>query len=150
MNIRKHTLGMFGAALALFAAVGVAAAADRPYTEGAVLNVSSIRTEPGMFDSYMSYLATTYKQTMDAQKAAGVILDYSVYTAVPRGPDDPDIYLVTVYKNMAALDGLTEKTGPDPCRRPSAIFRSAALQRSRAARCGRQLGSEMIREIKLK
>ena len=112
MNIRKHTLGMFGAALALFAAVGVAAAADRPYTEGAVLNVSSIRTEPGMFDSYMSYLATTYKQTMDAQKAAGVILDYSVYTTVPRGPDDPDIYLVTVYKNMAALDGLIEKTDP--------------------------------------
>ena len=80
MNIRKHALGMLGAALALFAAVGVASAADRPYTEGAVLNVSSIRTEPGMFDSYMNFLATTYKQNMEAQKAAGVILDYSVYT----------------------------------------------------------------------
>ena len=114
MNIRKHALGMLGAALAMLAAVGVASAADRPYTEGAVLSVSSIRTEPGMFDSYMNFLATTYKQNMEAQKAAGIILDYSVYTAVPRGPDDPDIYLVTTYKNMAALDGLAEQMDPIP------------------------------------
>ena len=149
MNLRKHTLGMLGAALALFAAAGVASAADRPYTEGAVLNVSSIRTEPGMFDSYMSYLATTYKQTMDAQKAAGVILDYSVYTVVPRGPDDPDIYLVTVYKNMAALDGLTEKLDPiqqkafgDLSQRSAATIERGKMRTA--------LGTEMIREIKLK
>jgi|OpeIllAssembly_1097287.scaffolds.fasta_scaffold22929_3 hypothetical protein len=149
MNLRKHTLGMLGAALALFAAAGVASAADRPYTEGAVLNVSSIRTEPGMFDSYMSYLATTYKQTMDAQKAAGIILDYSVYTVVPRGPDDPDIYLVTVYKNMAALDGLTEKLDPiqqkafgDLSQRSAATIERGKMRTA--------LGTEMIREIKLK
>ena len=149
MNIRKHALGMLGAALALCAAVGVASAADRPYTEGAVLNVSSIRTEPGMFDSYMSYLATTYKQTMDAQKAAGIILDYSVYTAVPRGPDDPDIYLVTTYKNMAALDDLTEKMDPiqqtafgDLSQRSAATIARGKMRTA--------LGSELIREIKLK
>jgi len=149
MNLRKHTLGMLGAALALFAAAGVASAADRPYTEGAVLNVSSIRTEPGMFDSYMSYLATTYKQTMDAQKAAGIILDYSVYTVVPQGPDDPDIYLVTVYKNMAALDGLTEKVDPiqqkafgDLSQRSAATIERGKMRTA--------LGTEMIREIKLK
>ena len=149
MNLRKHTLGMLGAALALLAAAGVASAADRPYTEGAVLNVSSIRTEPGMFDSYMSYLATTYKQTMDAQKAAGIILDYSVYTVVPRGPDDPDIYLVTVYKNMAALDGLTEKLDPiqqkafgDLSQRSAATIERGKMRTA--------LGTEMIREIKLK
>jgi hypothetical protein len=27
----------------------------------------------------------------------------------PRGPNDPDIYLVTEYKNWAALDGLGGK-----------------------------------------
>ena len=149
MNIRKYALGMLGAALALVAVVGVAAAADRPYTEGAVLNVSSIRTEPGMFDSYMNFLATTYKQNMEAQKAAGIILDYSVYTAVPRGPDDPDIYLVTTYKNMAALDGLAEKTDPmmqklfgDMSQRSAATIARGKMRT--------QLGTEQIREIKLK
>ena len=147
MNIRKLTLGMLGTMLALCAAV--ASAADRPYTEGAVLNVSSIRTEPGMFDSYMEFLATTYKQNMEAQKAAGIILDYSVYTAVPRGPDDPDIYLVTVYKNMAALDGLSQKTDPimqklfgDMSQRSAATIARGKMRSS--------LGSELIRELKLK
>ena len=149
MNFRKHALGILGAMLALFAAAGVASAADRPYTEGAVLNVSSIRTEPGMFDSYMSYLATTYKQTMDAQKAAGIILDYSIYTAVPRGPDDPDIYLVTVYKNMAALDGLTEKLDPIQQKAFGDLSQRSAATIARG-KMRTALGSEMIREIKLK
>jgi hypothetical protein len=147
MNIRKQALGLLGAMLVLCAAV--ASAADRPYTEGAVLNVSSIRTEPGMFDSYMEFLATTYKQNMEAQKAAGIILDYSVYTAVPRGPDDPDIYLVTVYKNMAALDGLSQKTDPimqklfgDMSQRSAAAIARGKMRTS--------LGSELIRELKLK
>jgi hypothetical protein len=140
---------MLGAALALFAAVGVASAADRPYTEGSVLNVSSIRTEPGMFDSYMNYLATTYKQNMEAQKAAGIILDYTVYTAVPRGPDDPDIYLVTTYKNMAALDGLDDKTDP----MMQKIFGDMSQRNAATISRGKmrtQLGTEQIREINLK
>jgi len=147
MNFRKHALALFGAMLALGASV--ASAADRPYTEGAVLNVSSIRTEPGMFDAYRNFLATTYKQNMEAQKAAGIILDYSVHMAVPRGPDDPDIYLVTVYKNMAALDGLAEKTDPimqkifgDMSQRSAATIARGKMRTA--------LGSELLRELKLK
>jgi hypothetical protein len=140
---------MLGAALSLCAAVGIASAADRPYTEGAVLSVSSIRTEPGMFDSYMNYLATTYKQNMEAQKAAGIILDYSVYTAAPRGPDDPDIYLVTTYKNMAAMDDLDSKTDPIS----EKIEGNLAAQNKAYVERGKMrtvLGTEQIREIKLK
>lgn len=147
MNFRKHVLALLGAVIALGASV--ASAADRPYTEGAVLNVSSIRTEPGMFDAYMNFLATTYKQNMEAQKAAGIILDYSVHMAVPRGPDDPDIYLVTVYKNMAALDGLAEKTDPimqklfgDMSQRSAATIARGKMRTA--------LGSERLRELKLK
>ena len=65
------------AALALIL-VGINAAnsADRPYTEGPVLIVSSIRTEPGMFEEYMKYLAGPYKQLMEGYKKAGIIVDY--------------------------------------------------------------------------
>jgi hypothetical protein len=45
--------------------------------------VSSIRTEPGMFETCLKYLSTTYKQMMDEQKKAGIILDYAVYQATP-------------------------------------------------------------------
>jgi hypothetical protein len=94
----------------VFTLTASATAADRPCTEGPVSNVSSLRTEPGMFDEYMKYLAGTYKQLMEEQKKAGIILDYAVYSVVPQRPGDPDIYLVTTYKNMAALDGLADRT----------------------------------------
>ncbi len=72
--------------------------------------VSAIRTEPGMFETYMKYLGTTYKQLMEEQKKAGIILDWSVYQTTPRSPDDPDLYLIVTYKNMAAMDGLADRT----------------------------------------
>jgi hypothetical protein len=88
----------------------VAYADGRDYTDGSVVNVASIRTVDGHFDEYMHWLATTYKRLMDAQKKAGLILSYQVMVVEARGPHDPDIYLITEYKNWAALDGLGHKT----------------------------------------
>src|ERR1700739_1249212 len=33
---------------------------ERAYTEGAVISVSYVKTEPGMFDEYLKYLAGPY------------------------------------------------------------------------------------------
>jgi hypothetical protein len=112
MSLKTRALGALAGLLLSFLAFGVAGAADRPYSEGMVSSVSSIRTEPGMFDSYVAWLAGPWKQLMEAQKAAGIIVDYAVYSAAPRSPQDPDLYLVTVYKNMAALDDLDARTDP--------------------------------------
>ena len=107
--IKSRALGAL-ATLGVFVAVtATAVAADRPYTEGTVSVVSSIRTEPGQGEAYMKYLATTYKQVMDEQKKAGIIVDWSVYTTRPRTADDPNLYLVTTYKNLAAMDGLQDR-----------------------------------------
>ena len=99
-----------GALLALTALTPVAYADGRDYTDGSVINVASIRTVDGHFDEYMHFLSTTYKKLMEAQKKAGLILSYQVMVVEARGPHDPDIYLVTEYKNWAALDGLGHKT----------------------------------------
>ena len=95
-----------GLALTSIAAV----AEDHPYTEGAVVSVSGVRTEYGRFDDYMKFLDTTWKQAEEAAKKAGLIVSYQVLQTLPRGPDDPDIYLVVTYKNWAAMDGLRDKT----------------------------------------
>ena len=51
------------AALVCFATASVAALADEhPYSEGPVVNVSSIRTLEGKFDEYMNWLATVWKK----------------------------------------------------------------------------------------
>ncbi len=84
----------------------IAFADGQHFNDGPVVNVAAIRTVDGHFDDYMQWLATTWKKQEEAAKKAGLILSYNVYVAEPHGPNDPDIYLVTQFKNWAALDNL--------------------------------------------
>jgi hypothetical protein len=149
MKLKTRALGALAAILLASAFGGAALAADRPYTEGPVVNVAAVRTEPGMFEEYMKYLAGPYKQLMEEQKKAGTIVDYSVYAATPRGPDDPDLYLITVFKNFAALDGLNDRSDPIT----EKIFGNMAAQADSTVKRGKLrtlLGDEFIRELVLK
>lgn len=96
-----------GAALCALATLSTNVYADgRDWNDGPVINVASIRTVDGHFDDYMHWLATVYKKEQEAQKKAGLILGYRVIVVEARGPNEPDIYLVTEFKNWAALDHL--------------------------------------------
>lgn len=105
----KHSILRSCAAATLFtlAAFSSQVYADgRNWDDGPVINVGYIRTADGHFDDYMKWLATTYKQEQEAAKKAGLILSYRVVIAEPHGPNDPDVLLITEYKNWAALDRL--------------------------------------------
>jgi len=97
------------ALLAATAFTGTAYADGRDWNDGPVINVASMRTVDGHFDDYMHWLATTYKKTQEAAKKAGLITSYRVIVVEPRGPNDPDLLLVTEFKNWAALDHLGGK-----------------------------------------
>ena len=121
----------------------------RPYADGPVVNVSYIKIKPGMFDAYMKWVATDRKTLMDEYKKAGVILDWRVYSAQARNPNEADIILTVTYKNMAAFDGLDD--------RQDAILAKVAgsLDKANAASIKREemrevLGSELIRELVIK
>lgn len=148
MKLKTRALGTLAGISMLFAVTGVEAA-DRPYSEGPVVQVSAVRTQPGMFEEYMKYLAGPYKQFMEDSKKAGLILDYSVYSAMPRGPDDPDLYLTVVYKNYAAPDGLTERSDA----LTEKIWGNMTQQMEADVKRGQLrtiLGDEVIRELVLK
>src|SRR5215467_8633420 len=109
MSRISRTLCAAGAILCLAAVATVANADGRDYNDGPVQNVSFIRTVDGHFDDYMHWLATTYKKQQEAAKAAGIITSYEVLVGQPHNAQDPDIILITVYKNWAALDHLGSK-----------------------------------------
>jgi len=99
-----------GSALLFSTTLATTTYADgRHYNDGPVVNVAAIRTADGHFDDYMQWLATTWKKQEEAAKKAGLILSYRVLVVEARSPTDPDIYLVTEFKNWAALDGLGSK-----------------------------------------
>ena len=104
-----HVVFATAALLGLTSLSSLAYADGRDWSDGPVINVASIRTVDGHFDDYMHWLATSYKKQQEAAKKAGLITAYRVIVIEPRGPNDPDVLLVTEYKNWAALDNLGGK-----------------------------------------
>ena len=125
-------------------------AQDRVYAEGTVSVVTSVKIMDGQGEAYMSYLAKEYKPVMEAQKKAGNVLDYSVYRTLARSPNDPDMYLVVTYANMAAFDGMAdrnEKVAMEVTGRDRAAGNAASVERGKMREI---LGSELIRKLDLK
>jgi len=149
MRLKSRVLGALAGLLAVVTLCGTANAADRVYDEGAVSVVTSLRVEPGQFNSYMKYLSSTYKPLMEEAQKAGHILGYAVYSTRPRSPDDPNMYLVVTYKNMAAFDGLDdrmqaiqEKLLGNEEQRDAAMIARGKMRT--------MLGSEVIQQLVLK
>lgn len=97
---------VFAALAAVFAVIALpaAAASDRGYDNGPVWDVGAIQTKDGHFDDYMKFVTTDWKKQQETLKKAGYILDYKVYVVTDPRDNEPDIYLATKYKNMAAFD----------------------------------------------
>lgn len=81
----------------------------RPYKDGAVVLVTSVRTQPGKFNDYFRYLTGPYSQMMNQAKQQGLLTNFSFYAAFPKSPDEPDLYIVETYPNMAVFDTMSEK-----------------------------------------
>ena len=121
----------------------------RQYAEGPVTEVAYLKIEYGHFEEYIDWLNSTWKPTMEATKKAGLIIDYKVFSATPKSPDQPNIILMITFKNAAAaldksieLDEVAKK-----------VIGSTEFQNK--ARVGRNeyrklLGIEYIRELILK
>jgi len=138
------------AALAWLSATSVPALADdHAFTEGPVVNIASIRTVDGKFDEYMQWVGTTWKQLQEASKKAGYIVSYQVLTVEARGPDDPDILLITTYKNWAALDGALAK-GDALSKQIEGSVAKANQSQFERAKVRRVLGSYTAQELMLK
>jgi L-rhamnose mutarotase len=124
-------------------------AQDANYTEGSVSQVTAIQVTPGHMDDYTAYLRKDWKPEQEALKKAGIIVDYSVYSTTPRTPNDPDLYLLVTYANMAALDKLDERSDPVLEKISGGRAKSEKGVSDRNA-YRKILGTETIRELKIK
>jgi len=122
---------------------------DAPYTEGPVWTISMIKTKPGMADDYLKNLAQAYKATNEEAKKQGIIMDYKILLGNDSTPQDFDILLMQEFKNMAAFDGLREKTDPIAKK----LIGSEDVQRQGAVKrmeIREIMGNKLMREITLK
>lgn len=92
------------ASLSLIAATAQAQTAERVYDNGPVWQIAYIETKPGMFDDYMAYLNSTWRGIQEAYKKNGDVLDYRVLAIDSPRDGEPDVILMTEFKNMAVFD----------------------------------------------
>jgi hypothetical protein len=94
------------------AAATAAKSGGMPYTEGPVWTLTMIRTKPGLEDEYLRQITGTVKPVYEAEKNQKLVLDYKILIGDAMGPNDANIIILVEFANMAAFDGLREKTDP--------------------------------------
>jgi hypothetical protein len=125
------------------------AQSDAPYTEGPVWTVTMVKAKAGMTDEYLKGLAKTFTAAMDEAKKQNVIIDYKILLGPAATPQDFDILLMVELKNMAALDGLREKSDPIGRKIQGTPEQQLATQTKRLE-IREIMGTKNMREITLK
>jgi len=101
---------MFAPALAALAAAAtvtapaVAQQAPRVYDLGPVVEIRTIKVEPGQLQNYMALLNGVWRKQLEERKKAGEVLEYGVYEPISGKDADGNLQLVVVYKNAAVMD----------------------------------------------
>ena len=121
---------------------------ERQYADGPVTKLAYIRLEYGHFEDYIDWLNSTWKPTVEAMKKAGLIIDYKIFTATPKSLDQPNIFSMITFKNMAALDkGVEQEEVAKKVIGSTKVQNKARVRRNEYRTL---LGSELIRELILK
>jgi hypothetical protein len=82
----------------------VAADQARVYDMGTVWSIAFVETQPGGFDPYTRYLAEGWRQYMEEAKRMGDVVSYHVLQVESARDGEPDMMLITEYRNMAVFD----------------------------------------------
>jgi hypothetical protein len=108
--MNRPAVRLAGALLLALAAFTVTARAQVPYSQGTVTRVVLISIMPGRSDALFADLKKNVVPLWEAEKGAGLILNYSLFlNQTSAGPNDWDLGYTITYKDMAALDGLPDK-----------------------------------------
>jgi hypothetical protein len=135
-------------AVMTLSAIAASAQVGVTYNEGPVTAVTYLKIEYGHFDEYIDWLNSTWKPLNEAKKKAGLIVDYKVFTARLKTPEEPNVIFMITYANMAAFDRRAEEDA-------FAVKMVGSPKDQNKARVDRSsyrknLGSELIREVILK
>jgi hypothetical protein len=100
-------------------------------TAGAVTRVVCIRIHQGRGEEFWADIRKNLKPIYEAEKAAGLLLDYGFATKSTKdNENDWDVALTLTYKNYAALDDFGAKADPITLKHyGSAAARYAANQK---------------------
>lgn len=99
------TLGTLALMTFVFAPTpATAQTTERVFDQGTVWSISYVRTKPNMFNSYLKNLSQVWRAFLEEQKSRGDVISYRILNVQNPRDDEPDLILLTEFKNMAVFD----------------------------------------------
>ena len=77
---------------------------ERVWDEGTMWSITYVETKPNMFNSYIKNLSRVWRSFMEEQKKTGDVISYKMLTVQNVRDGEPDLILMTEFKNMAVFD----------------------------------------------
>ena len=103
--MKNNWLSMFVVILFGALAMNVAQAQDEPpFIPGDYWEVTGIKTADGAGLKYARWLAGEWRKNSEFAKSQGWIKDFMVISNVHNRSDEPDLYLIRVFENMATVE----------------------------------------------
>ena len=77
---------------------------DPPFISGDYWEVTGVKTADGAGLKYARWLADEWRKNNEFAKSQGWIKDFMVINNVHARADEPDLYLIRVFENMATVE----------------------------------------------
>lgn len=103
--MKKNVFGIFAVILLGVSAMNIAQAQDEPpFIGGDYWEVTGVKTADGAGLKYARWLAGEWRKNSEFAKSQGWIKDFMVISNVHARSDEPDLYLIRVFENMATVE----------------------------------------------
>ena len=103
--MRKNVFRIFAVILLSVSAMSIAQAQDEPpFIGGDYWEVTGVKTADGGGLKYARWLAGEWRKNSEFAKSQGWIKEFMVIDNVHPRSDEPDLYLIRVFENMATVE----------------------------------------------
>jgi hypothetical protein len=107
--MKHRTVALASMALVLIVALVVprpasAQSTERVWEEGTVWSITYVETMPNMFNDYIKNLSQVWRAFLEEQKKDGDVISYKMLQVQDVRDGEPDLILMTEFKNMAVFD----------------------------------------------
>ncbi|MGB5331434.1 MAG: hypothetical protein WBM80_13225 [Woeseiaceae bacterium] len=103
--MRKNVFRIFTVILLSVSAMSIAQAQDEPpFIGGDYWEVTGVKTADGAGLKYARWLAGEWRKNSEFAKSQGWIKDFMVISNVHARSEEPDLYLIRVFENMATVE----------------------------------------------
>ncbi len=103
------TLVVFALTLITVPQPAAAQTTERVWDQGTVWSITYVETKPNMFNSYLENLSQVWRVFLEEQKKDGDVISYQMLTIQNPRDGEPNLMLLTEFKNMAVFDQSLEQ-----------------------------------------